>query len=88
MSSAKWRPFCLGLNVLTHCVLVMQMASHNLVNIGSGKWFVLWWHQVITWINVDSESVRSCDIQLAESKFKGNANDIYPWGKLQNHWFL
>ena len=25
MSSAKWRPFCLGLNVLTHWGLVMQV---------------------------------------------------------------
>ena len=34
MSSAKCRPFCLGLNVLTHCCQVMASV---LVNIGSGN---------------------------------------------------
>ena len=34
MSSAKWRPFCLGLNVLTHYGLV---DSKILVNTGSGN---------------------------------------------------
>ena len=27
MSSAKWRPFCLGLNVLTHCGLVTPCSN-------------------------------------------------------------
>ena len=30
MSSAKWRPFCLGLNVLTHCSLVMHIYPNEL----------------------------------------------------------
>ena len=39
MSSDKWRPFCLGLNVLlAHCGLYKRhMASWNLINTGSGK---------------------------------------------------
>ena len=30
VSSAKWRPFCLGLNVLTHCVLVIPYGDIHL----------------------------------------------------------
>ena len=30
VSSAKWRPFCLGLNVLTHCGLVMSYSNIDL----------------------------------------------------------
>ena len=37
MSSAKWRPSCLGLNALTQCGFVTQMAPSVLVNIGSGN---------------------------------------------------
>ena len=33
MSSAKWRPFCLGLNVLTHCGLVTQYGVNKLVQV-------------------------------------------------------
>ena len=34
MSSAKWRPFCLGLNVLTHCGLVeLQGCCSTLVQV-------------------------------------------------------
>ena len=32
ISSAKWRPFCLGLNVLTHCLLIMQWSVHILLS--------------------------------------------------------
>ena len=33
------------------------------INIGSGnEWLVAWWHQAITWTNVDSSSVKSCGI--------------------------
>ena len=35
LSSAKWRPFCLGLNVLTHWDLVNNMVTLSLVNTGS-----------------------------------------------------
>ena len=34
VSSAKWRPFCLGLNVLTHCNVMITVV---LVSIGSNK---------------------------------------------------
>ena len=35
ISSVKWRPFCLGLNVLTHLPLYRIYASMNRTNIGS-----------------------------------------------------
>ena len=38
MSSGKWRPFCLGLNVLTHC------RSGSILDIGSMKGIL--WHGV------------------------------------------
>ena len=42
MSSAKWRPFCLGLNVLSDCSLV---TPHYMVTYRSGStchWFIAW----------------------------------------------
>ena len=38
MSSGKWRPSCLGLNVLTHCGLVMPYAALHL----GQHWFSQW----------------------------------------------
>ena len=37
VSSAKWRPLCLGLNELTHWGLVTTYSIMNLVSIGSSK---------------------------------------------------
>ena len=37
MSSAKWQPFYWGLNVLTHCGLVMSYGILDSINIGSGN---------------------------------------------------
>ena len=51
-------------NSLTHCSLVMPYG----VNDSCQYWHRLsldaWWHQAITWTNVDSSSVRTCDIRL------------------------
>ena len=52
MSSAKWRPFCLGLNVLTHCGL-SDIMSVNWVIIGSGNGLMLHRCQAVTWISDD-----------------------------------
>ena len=43
MSSAKWRPFCLGLNVLTShcCSLLLQTISHNKTTNLIDSWFSL-----------------------------------------------
>ena len=42
MSSAKWRPFCIGLNVLTHCRLMTPYGDITIwVNIGSGNGLLL-----------------------------------------------
>ena len=53
MSSEKWRPFCLGLNVLTHHGLVMPHgASWVIIGLGHhGSSPVP--HQVISWTNFD-----------------------------------
>ena len=41
MLSGKLRPFCLGLNVLTHCGLVMPDGTQIWINIGSGNGLLL-----------------------------------------------
>ena len=41
MLSAKWRPRCLGLNVLTHCSRVRHIWVSKLTNIGSENNFPL-----------------------------------------------
>ena len=56
--SAKWQPFCLGLNVLTHCGLVMpysdiddlchHMASDRCRSTLVQVWFAAWQQQAIT----------------------------------------
>ena len=44
MSSAKWRPSCLGLNVLTHCRLVMPCDVSHLGQYWLRWWFGIWSH--------------------------------------------
>ena len=53
MSSGKWRPFCLGLNVLTHCFPVMSyLLLQTLYNIAwSKQWLVILHHQAMTLSN-------------------------------------
>ena len=46
-----------AISLLTHCSQWSYMALH--VNIGSGNGVfnsVAWWHQAITWTNIDLES--------------------------------
>ena len=73
MSSAKWRPFCLGLNVLTHCGqpelthcgLVTLYGDRDLGQHWLRQWLVAWRrHQSINWTNVDWSSVKSRDIHI------------------------
>ena len=63
MSSGRWRPFCLGLNVLksvsyirvisTHSGLVISYGIRVLSNHCFRQWLVAWWQQAITWNNGD-----------------------------------
>ena len=53
MASAKWRPSCLGLNVLTHCGLMTPYGDRDLGQHWLRQWLVAWWHQAISWTNVD-----------------------------------
>ena len=57
MSSGKWQPFCLGLNVLTHSGLVMYNAPINSVIIDSQKGSLPAWHKVITYTKADIFSI-------------------------------
>ena len=43
---------------------------------------VAWQHEVISWIDVDLSSVKSCGIP--EGKFTGHTQDIYPWYEFEN----
>ena len=51
MSSAKWRPFCLGLNVLTHFGMVASYGESELEHHGSGNALPLNRWQAITSTN-------------------------------------
>ena len=53
MFSAKWWPFCAGLNMLTHCGLVMLYGVGDLGQHWFRLWFGAWQHQAITRTNVD-----------------------------------
>ena len=50
--SAKWRPFCLSLNVLTHWGRVTHICVGNLTIIGSDNGLSPGRRQAITWTNV------------------------------------
>ena len=51
--SGKWRPFCLGLKVLTHWGLVTPYGDRDLGQHWVRQWLVAWWHQAVTRTNVD-----------------------------------
>ena len=51
MSSAKWCPFCLGLNVLTHWGRVTHICIRKLATIGSDNGLSPGRHQAIIWTN-------------------------------------
>ena len=48
MSSGKWRPYCLVLNMLTHCGLVMPYSIIQFAKHWFRKWLAAWQHQAIT----------------------------------------
>ena len=50
---------------LTHCGLVTPYDDRDLGQHWFRKWLVAWWHQAITWTNVDLSSVRSSGIHLS-----------------------
>ena len=60
MSSGKWRPFCLGLNVFTLYGLVTQYGDID----RSQDWRITWQYQAITLANVDLLSMAFCGTHL------------------------
>ena len=58
MSSAKWRQFCLSLNVLTHCGLV---AAYGRIDLGQHS------GAIITWVSSDLSSKVLCVIHLRKA---------------------
>ena len=52
MLSAKWHPFCLGFNMLTHWGRVTHICVGNQTIIGSDNGLSPGWRQAITWTNV------------------------------------
>ena len=62
MLSADWQPFCSCLNVLTHCGLVIPYGN---IDLGQ-HWlmYLAWWHQAVTWTNVDLAALRSSTIHV------------------------
>ena len=55
---------------LTHCGLVMPYGCRDLGQHWFRKWLVAWWHQAITWTNVDMSSLRSSDVHLRAISFE------------------
>ena len=49
---------------VTHCGLVTPYEGRDLDQHWFSEWLVAWWHQVITWTNVDLSSLRSSDVHL------------------------
>ena len=60
MSFAKWRPFCLGLNVLTDWgpVMLYHMVLETWVIVGSDNGLPPFWLQATTCMNFDLWSIR------------------------------
>ena len=50
--------------ILTHCGLVTPYGDMDLCRHWFRLWLVAWWHQAITWTNVDWSSVKSSDIHI------------------------
>ena len=50
--------------VLTHCGLMTPYGDGDLGQHWLRWWLVAWWHQAITWTNVDWSSVKSSDIHI------------------------
>ena len=52
---------CIGeIKGLIHCGLVAPYDNIDLGQHGFRSWLDAWWHQSITWTNVDLSSLRSC----------------------------
>ena len=52
------------MRMLTHCGLVTPYVDRDLGQHWLKLWLVAWWHQAITWTNVDWSSVKSSDIHI------------------------
>ena len=50
--------FCFSLNGLTHYGLETPYGDIGLGQHWLRQWLVAWWHQTITWTNVDLSSIR------------------------------
>ena len=70
VSSAKWRPFCLGLNVLTHWAWVMHICVNKLTSIGSDNGLSPGRGQAIIWTNAGILLIEPLGTNLSEILIK------------------
>ena len=77
VSSGKWRPFCLGLNVLTHWGWVKHNASVNYTIIGSDNGLSPARHKNIIWINAGMLLIGPLGTNLV--KFLSQLKDFHWW---------
>ena len=71
MSSAKWQPFCHGLDVLTHYPVVISYTGQQCLR----KWLVAWQHQAITtWINIDEIIVVTVQFHTKHARYADKHN--------------
>ena len=64
--SGKWRPFCLGLNVLTHWGRVTHICIGNLTIIGSDNGLLPGRRQAIIWTNAGILLIRTLGTNFIE----------------------
>ena len=83
MSSAKWRPFGLGLNVLRHCDMVTLYAMIDLCRqVHFRELLVAWQCQAITWTNASCSRLILIHIS---TKFLISNSKLCIWNRhLQN----
>ena len=85
VSSAKRRPFCVGLKVLTRYGLVTLYRDLDLSQHQFRLWLDAWRHPAITWTNVDFKLVRLVLWHALESNFTASAQATLLYDEFENH---
>ena len=86
VSSAKWRPFCLGLNVLTHAGPVVPYTEIDLgqhyLRSRFAAWSPIYWHGlalIAAWISNHTPSKVWDEIHYPFPNFNGRTVEVWEW---------
>ena len=92
VQSWPWDMLIESYDILTQWGLVMPFGDIDLGQHWLRQWLVAWWHQVITWTNVDWSSVKSNDIHVRaishEMPQPENTKICLKIASLKFHWNL